>query len=92
MHLWGLLFTSGLMQLQKFSIKSLFNQQSPFHIPVFSATMSRERFKQLLNAIRFDDENTRFLRQIDKLSLIRQVNDLLVQNFKNVCPRRSRHN
>ena len=79
---FGLLFASNLMHLQNYSIDNLFRQQSLFHIPVFAATTSRDRFKQLLNAIRFDNEETRFLRGTDKLFLIREVTDLLVQNFK----------
>lgn len=79
---FGLLFASGLMHLQSYSSISLYEQNTPFHIPIFAGTMSRDRFKQILSTMRFDNEETRILRQNDKLSFIRDVNDLFVQNCK----------
>lgn len=79
---FGLLFTSELMHLQSYSTASLFEQNTPFHISIFAGTMSRERFKQILSTIRFDNEETRILRQNDKLSLIREVSDLFIQNCR----------
>ena len=70
------------MHLQSYSTASLFEQNTPFHISIFAGTMSRERFKQILNTIRFDNEETRILRQNDKLSLIREVSDSFIQNCR----------
>ena len=77
----GLLIAAGLLHLNHTKIDDLFAQDSPFHVPIFSATMSRTRFKSILSAIRFDDIKTREKRRsTDKLAAIRDVNDLLIKN------------
>ena len=70
------------MHLQSYSSASLYEQNTPFHIPIFAGTMSRDRFKQILSTLRIDNEETRILRQNDKLSFIRDPNNLFVQNCK----------
>lgn len=50
---------------------------------LFKATMSAERFKQVLRFLRFDDKATRNQRrQVDKLAAFREVWELFVRNFQ----------
>ena len=51
-------------------------------MPIFTGTMSRNRFEEILYKIRFDDKSTRITRSAsDRLAAIRQVTDL----FRQAC-------
>lgn len=66
------------------STNDMWVEVDPFHVPIFNGTMSRSRFRDILNYIRFDDMNTREFRSAnDKLAAIREINDLMVKNCLN---------
>ncbi|GLV43796.1 hypothetical protein CBL_11624 [Carabus blaptoides fortunei] len=51
--------------------------------PIYQATMSRNRFTEILRFLRFDDIATRSERkQTGKLAPIREVTDILAKNWK----------
>jgi hypothetical protein len=62
-------------------VHDLWSTDSAFARPVFNAAMSRERFKQLLRFLKFDDYETRAARiATDKLSAIRDVYEIFAEN------------
>ncbi|XP_020896597.1 piggyBac transposable element-derived protein 3 [Exaiptasia diaphana] len=68
----GLLYLRGLLCLNNHSTESLFSDKTGH--PVFSATMSKNRFKFLMANVRFDDEETRAERwNSDRFAAFREV-------------------
>ena len=71
-------FTAG-----KESLADLFSEDLIKSKPIFKADMPRDRFKNILKYLRFDDASTRAERMmIDKLALIRDVFESLNTSFK----------
>lgn len=79
----GLLFILGALHSSKEPITMLWSQDPVFCRPVVSAIMSRDRFKQILCFLRFDNYETRTERRAaDKLAPIRDIFDGFVSNCK----------
>ena len=69
----GLWLIAGLLGKSKKDIKSLW-RNSPLASPMFTATMARNRFQQIISCLRFDDKITREERKrIDKFAAIREI-------------------
>jgi hypothetical protein len=69
----GLLLLAGVLAQSKKSVKSLWSK-GPLESPIFRATMSRNRFQQIISCIRFDDKTTREeRRRSDKFAPIREI-------------------
>lgn len=79
----GLLILRGVCRAKRESVHNLWSTDSAFARPVFIATMSRERFKQLLRFLKFDDYETRADRvATDKLSAIRDMYEIFAANCR----------
>jgi hypothetical protein len=62
----GILILCGVLKKRKEPVRELFAITSPYYSrPVFSATMSRDRFSQILRCLRFDEKNRRVQRRKD---------------------------
>ncbi|XP_051162149.1 piggyBac transposable element-derived protein 4-like [Leptopilina boulardi] len=78
---FGLLYYAGAHKLIK--CKTM-NWWSVHSMPLFKATMSRNRFTFLFDCLRFDDKNTRNERKaIDCFTHIREIWDLFIERCKN---------
>ncbi|XP_051162152.1 piggyBac transposable element-derived protein 4-like [Leptopilina boulardi] len=78
---FGLLYCAGAHKLIK--CKTM-NWWSVHSMPLFKATMSRNRFTFLFDCLRFDDKNTRNERKpIDRFTHIREIWDLFIERCKN---------
>ena len=74
----GLLILTGPLAAQHESVQFLWTEDPAFSPPIFPATISRNRFFQLLETIRFDDLATRAERlEHDKLAPIREIVDIV---------------
>ena len=79
--LLGLLFISAAMKSNHLPTRMLFNTQRSGTI--FKACMSAERFNFLIKCLRFDDKETRVMRQRDdKFAPIRELWQALIFNFQ----------
>lgn len=77
---FGLMLYRGLYKLNTFTVQRLFSER--YGPPIFSATMSRNRFLFLIANISFDDETTRANRwKYDRFTAIRELLEL----FNNQC-------
>ena len=75
---FGLLFLSGVLRASREPISSLWNEEEVFQRSIFPATMSRNRFLQILRFIRFDDKSSRAIRlETDKLAAISEVSNMI---------------
>lgn len=76
----GLLIIAGVDRSSKKNYEEIYD--SLHGMPIFKATMSKHRFKHIMQFMRFDDKNTRSVRrQKDKLAPIRDVFDLIIKNL-----------
>lgn len=76
----GLLILAGSFRSGHQKVEDLFRQDG-FGIEIFYGTMSLQRFRFLLRAIRFDNQNTRGQRRsIDKFAAFREIFDMFVHN------------
>lgn len=76
----GLLITAGHLKSNHQTVVALWNPK--YGPPISRATMSKERFKELLVFIRFDDKSTRSeRREKDKLAPIRDVWEAVCKNL-----------
>lgn len=76
----GLLILAGSFRLGHQNVEDLFRQDG-FGIEIFYGTMSLQRFKFLLRAIQFDNQNMRGQRRsIDKFAAFREIFDMFVHN------------
>ncbi|KAB0803065.1 hypothetical protein PPYR_00035 [Photinus pyralis] len=81
--LFGLLYLAGTIKSSRLNTKEIWDREGT-GVERFWATMSEQRFRFLLNCLRFDDLSTRDERKkIDKLAPIRTIFDRFVQNCKN---------
>lgn len=77
----GLLIVAGVDRSSKRNYNEFFIRLRG--MPIFRATMSRDRFKSILRFIRFDDKDTRSIRRThDKLAPIRDVFELINKNLR----------
>lgn len=77
---FGLLLFAGVHRSNKEHVEELWK---PEHLPLFRATISRNRFREFLRFIRFDDGATRDDRsKTDKAAAIKPLWDCLNQNLK----------
>lgn len=80
----GLLLTMGFKKDTHIQLSKLWNSGGPFRCSIYAGTMSRERFKQILACLRFDDRTTRdYRRNEDKLAAIREITDVITRNCQN---------
>ncbi|CAF3046552.1 unnamed protein product [Rotaria sp. Silwood2] len=69
----GLLLLAGVLGKSKKNVKSLWRSSS-LESTIFTATMSRNRFEQIISCLRFDDKATREERKrIDKFTAIHEI-------------------
>ncbi|KAG5884464.1 hypothetical protein JTB14_029432 [Gonioctena quinquepunctata] len=81
----GLLLSQGALKARKEPVEVLWISDKCYSRPIFPATMSRDRFVALAKCIRIDDMATRAERRaVDKLTPIRCIFDMFVENFKRV--------
>ena len=75
---FGLLFLCGVLRASGEPIKSLSNEEEVFQRSIFPATMSRNRFLQILRFLRFDDKATLAIRlETDKLAAVSEVSNMI---------------
>ena len=78
----GILLAAGRLQGRKLHVSQMWRQNAAFQYPLFSATMSRNRFCEISAKLRFDDpatRPTRLSRSEDKLEAIRTVVDAFTE-------------
>lgn len=76
----GLLILAGSFRLGHHNVEDLFRQDG-FGIEIFYGTISLQKFKFLLRAIQFDNQNMRGRRRsIDKFAAFREIFDMFVHN------------
>lgn len=81
----GLLILAGVLRGQHDPIHCLWSKDPIFNRPIFTATMSRNRFEELYRIIRFDNKYTREEReQTDRIAAIREIFDEVVQKFRSM--------
>lgn len=81
--LLGLLYLAGTLKSSRLNTKEIWDKKGT-GVERFWVTMSEQRFRFLLNCLRFDDLSSRNERKkIDKLAPIREIFDCFVQNCKN---------
>ena len=79
----GFLILSGVLLAQKEPLHSLWEGDAAFQRPIFSATFGRNRFIELLRFIRFDDKESRKIREeTDKLAAIREILEMIREKFQ----------
>ena len=77
----GILIVMGVNHDSKVSIEHLWSKNENFTIQFYRKVMPRDRFKQLLSALRFDDSTSRIVRQeTDRLAAIREIHDIMREN------------
>ena len=70
----SLLILTGVFRANREPIDELYSDDLNFGRPIFRAAMARERFKNILRFLRFDDHKTRLERVfVDKLAPIRNI-------------------
>ena len=77
----GLLIGMGVTKQATTDIRKLWSPDYLGFMPLYAATISRNRFAEIFRKIRFDDKATREQRrQESKLAAIKDVSDLLAKN------------
>lgn len=75
----GLLYLRGVLGFRRHSINSIWSSQ--FGSPYFREVMSRNRFREILRFLRFDEQCSRRQRvEQDKYAHFREIFDLFVSN------------
>ncbi|KAJ8914727.1 hypothetical protein NQ315_017437 [Exocentrus adspersus] len=78
----GLLYLTGVLKSSRLNLEDLWCKNGT-GVEVFRLTMSQQRFRFLLQHVRFDDSTTRDeRRQSDKLAPIREVFENFIANCK----------
>jgi len=76
----GLLLLAGVHRAKNEPVSELFSKHGR---PIFSATMSQNRFKSLLRFLRFDNKNTRAERQqTDRMAAFRDIWVMFIARLK----------
>ncbi|XP_031328259.1 piggyBac transposable element-derived protein 4-like [Photinus pyralis] len=79
----GLLINFGAVHGNKEPVYVLWSQDPVLCRPIVSASLSRNRFQQIMSFLRFDNFETREERKtVDKLAPIRDIFDIFVSNCK----------
>ncbi|XP_030749217.1 piggyBac transposable element-derived protein 5-like [Sitophilus oryzae] len=80
----GVLILAGRFREAKESVRNLWSTtNNAFTRPIYQATMSRNRFSDILRHLRFDDLSTRAERkEQDKLAPIREITDIFAKNCR----------
>ena len=80
----GILLLIGICRGQKESVTDMWNsRKAPFLRSIFPAIMPRDRFKALLQYVRFDDVRTRVERRAsDRMAALREVSEALLVNCR----------
>ena len=79
---FGLMIEIGVFRLHKETLDNIFSDDNNKSNPLFKATMARDRFKNILRFLRFDEMATRQTRkETDSLALIREVLDRVRANL-----------
>ena len=81
----GLLILTGVFRANREPISELYSEDPNKGKPIFNkATMPRERFRNFLRFLRFDDHNTRLDRiKSDKLAPIRHIFEIIRSSLCN---------
>lgn len=80
----GILLMAGVLKISRSNTSQIFEHVKHTGVDAIYLTMSEQRFKFLLRALRFDDIRDREDRaKIDKLAPIREIFDLFLTNFQN---------
>ncbi|KAG5872663.1 hypothetical protein JTB14_019255 [Gonioctena quinquepunctata] len=78
-----LLITAGAMKANREPIQFLWSKNPKYCRPIFTVTMSRTRFGEILSNMRFDDLTTRTARrQQNKIAAIREIFEMFVEHCK----------
>ncbi|XP_030758011.1 uncharacterized protein LOC115883741 [Sitophilus oryzae] len=81
--LFGLLYLAGTLKSSRLNTKEIWDKKGT-GVERFWVTISEQRFRFLLNCLRFEDLSTRNERkELDKLAPIGETFDCFVQNCKN---------
>lgn len=79
----GLLIAAGVDRSSKKNYQEFYGTLRG--LPIFKATMPRNRFRDILRFIRFDDKDSRSVRRArDKLAPIRDIFDIICANLANL--------
>lgn len=80
----GVLILAGRFREAKESVRNLWSTtNNAFTRPIYQATMSKNRFSDILRHLRFDDLSTRAERkEQDKLAPIREITDIFAKNCR----------
>lgn len=74
---------AGVLKIDRLSTRQIFELKNHTGVNGIYLTMSEQRFKFLLSALRFDDIiNSEYRARFDKLAPIRQILDLFLKNFQ----------
>ncbi|CAG7836444.1 unnamed protein product [Allacma fusca] len=83
--LMGLLLLAGAHGMRNMSTRKIWRSDPKYRLHPFIATMGRERFRDLMRFVRFDDyESREERRRMDKLSAIRSFIETLRQNIHSI--------
>ena len=75
----GIFYLRGILGLRRAPVETIWSNE--FGCPYIRTKMSRDRFRQFLQFIRFDDQSSQAQRvQYDKFSAIREIYELFVDN------------
>lgn len=81
---FGLLLIIGRFRESRENKNLLWRKCASYSRSIYAAVMTRDRFKDILQFIRFDDCTTRSERkETDKLAGLREVTDLFTENCRN---------
>lgn len=81
MAFFGLWYTIGVTKQNKVELQDLWKINSPFHMAIFTAVMSRQRFEKLFHRIRFDDKSKRPQAFVnDKIAALREITDHFIKS------------
>lgn len=80
----GILILTGRFRESRESVRNLWSTtNNAFTRPIYQATMSRNRFTDILRHLRFDDLSTRAERkEKDKLAPIREITEIFAENCR----------
>ena len=80
---FGVMIAGGLTHQTRTSFDTLWEEETPFIPTFFKAVMSRDRAREIRRFLRFDDKKERTKRLgDDKLAAVREINDIIVEQFK----------
>lgn len=79
----GIIYVAGVLKSGRLHISEMFDNSKGTGVELMYLTMTAQRFRFLLRALRFDNIETRSERQnLDKLAPIREIFELVTDRFK----------